>query len=327
MTGCLIIVPTLNEARHIGGLLDQLTVEADALDATIAVVDGGSTDRTREIVLTHAETSPRIRLLDNPQRIQSAAVNLAAARFGDSSGYLIRVDAHAKYPADYCRALMREAAETGADAIVVPMVTTGEGLFQRAVATAQNSLVGTGGSSHRNGRGGRWVDHGHHALMRVAAFRAVNGYDESFSYNEDAELDHRLRLAGSRIWLSGKTTMTYFPRETPAGLFRQYFGYGGGRARNLLKHRVVPKIRQIVPLTTLPAVALAGLAFAFWPALLPAAAWIAASLVLGVVAARTSASAVALTGAPLVSAAAMIMHLAWSAGFWAALLGVTRTVR
>ena len=41
--------------------------------------------------------------------------------------------------------------------------------------------------------------------MRIAAFRAVGGYDESFSHNEDAELDYRLRQAGYRIWMTDKT--------------------------------------------------------------------------------------------------------------------------
>jgi succinoglycan biosynthesis protein ExoA len=173
----VIVVPTLNEERHVGGLIDQLAIEAEALEAVLVVADGGSRDQTRTIVTARAVRNPRVVLLDNPRRIQSAAVNLAAERCGADAAYIIRVDAHARYPADYCRALVAEADATGADAIVVPMVTVGEGLFQRAVATAQNSIVGTGGSSHRNGRGGRWVDHGHHALMRLDAFRAVGGYD------------------------------------------------------------------------------------------------------------------------------------------------------
>ena len=50
--------------------------------------------------------------------------------------------------------------------------------------------------------------------MRVAAFRAVGGYDESFSHNEDAELDYRLRAAGYRIWMTDKTFMVYYPRAS-----------------------------------------------------------------------------------------------------------------
>ena len=46
--------------------------------------------------------------------------------------------------------------------------------------------------STAQGAEGHWADHGHHALMRISAFRAVGGYDESFSHNEDAELDYRL---------------------------------------------------------------------------------------------------------------------------------------
>src|SRR5690606_10797383 len=142
-----------------------------------------------------------------------------------------------------------------------------------AVATAQNSLVGTGGSAHRTGLGGRFVDHGHHALMRISAYRAVGGYDESFRFNEDAELDYRLTRAGYRIWLTAATVMTYYPRATPSKLFKQYFGYGSGRARNILKHRMVPRIRQMLPLVILPAVALALLSFVHWSALIPLVLW------------------------------------------------------
>ena len=127
----------------------------------------------------------------------------------------------------------------------------GEAGFQRAVAAAQNSPIGTGGSAHRMGNASGPVDHGHHALMRIDAFRAVGGYDETFRANEDAELDYRLRQAGHTIWLTDRTAMTYYPRATVSGLFRQYFGYGGGRARNILKHRMRPRLRQMAPLAIL----------------------------------------------------------------------------
>jgi hypothetical protein len=57
--------------------------------------------------------------------------------------------------------------------------------------------------AHRARGQGAFVDHGHHALMSIAAFRAVGGYDPDFAHNEDAELDHRLRAAGYDIWLTG----------------------------------------------------------------------------------------------------------------------------
>ena len=92
--------------------------------------------------------------MHNPKRIQSAAINLAVATYGDDFDYLIRIDAHGDYPADYCDRLVDEAAATGADFVVVAMATRGVGVFQKATAVAQNSKLGNGGSQHREGAEG-----------------------------------------------------------------------------------------------------------------------------------------------------------------------------
>ena len=315
----IIIVPTLNEARHIGDLLAALLIEAEALEARVVVADGGSADGTADIVAERALDAPRLVLIHNPQRIQSAAINLAVREFGDGPDYLIRIDAHGAYPAHYCRTLVAEAGERQVASIVVPMRTVGFAAFQRAVATAQNSIIGTGGSAHRTGRGSGPVDHGHHALMRVDAFRSVGGYDQTFRFNEDAELDYRLRQAGNTIWLTDRTEMTYYPRSTISGLFRQYFGYGGGRARNILKHRMRPRLRQMAPLAILPVVLLAALSIWHWGFLVPLALWGIGCIALGVHAARKHYPeyGMPMMLSPLVGLAAMIMHFAWSSGFWA----------
>lgn len=313
---CIIVIPCLNEERHIGPLLDQLRPSARRLGARIVVADGGSHDATRAIVARAAARDPSIVLIDNPKRIQSAAVNLVVDRFGDSVDYLIRIDAHGGYPADYCDRLVEDAIETGADSVVVSMLTKGTGLLQQAAAAAQNSKLGTGGSKHRHRPSGGWVDHGHHALIRVSAFRRLRGYDESFSHNEDAEFDHRLKQAGYRIWMSGRTRMTYYPRNSLLGLYRQYLGYGRGRAKNVLKHRVVPKLRQMAPLMVMPAASMAllsplSLIFAA-PLGLWAATCLGYGLMLGL---RAGAPKRALAGV-----SAMVMHFAWSLGFWQQLL-------
>lgn len=315
---CLIVVPCLNEATYIAGLLAQFGAAAARLGAEIVVADGGSTDGTRRIVAEIASRDPRVLMLDNPKRIQSAAINLAVERYGDGHDYLIRVDAHGEYPDDYCDRLIEEALATGADAVVVAMATQGLGVFQKATAVAQNSRLGNGGAKHRHGCGldGEWTDHGHHALMRMTIFRAVGGYDESFTHNEDAELDHRLGRAGARIWLTGRTFMTYYPRASALGLFRQYLGYGRGRARNLLKHHTVPKFRQMLPLAVFPVVAGTSLAFLHWSAIVPAFVWALACVGYGALMAIGQRNPYGI----LAAFPAMIMHLAWSAGFWLQLL-------
>jgi len=312
----LIVIPALNEAKFIASVIARVLDDDGLVDPLVVVADGGSTDATRDIVREIAASDRRVWLIDNPGRLQSAALNLAASAVAGDRPWLVRVDAHADYPRNYASSLIAEALRTGAASVVVSMDTVGERAFQRAAAAAQNSRLGAGGSAHRQASQGRWVDHGHHALFDLAAFEAIGGYDESFSHNEDAELDLRLTEQGGRIWLTDQVRITYHPRRTPGALGRQYFSYGKGRARTVLKHHAPLKIRQALPLAVAPAMAGAALSPLFWPLLLPVLAWILVSLSFGLVlAARRRDPAVLLSGP-----AAMIMHLAWSAGFWAQLL-------
>lgn len=312
----LIIVPCLNEAKHIEPLIEKLDPALDDLNARIVVADGGSTDGTREIVARISETDHRVILLDNPRRLQSAAINLAVSTFGRDYEYFIRIDAHGDYPDDYCQRLVEEAEETEADSVVVAMETVGFGMFQKATAFAQNSKLGNGGSKHREGAEGHWTDHGHHALMRVNAFETVGGYDETFSHNEDAELDYRLKKAGFGIWMTDKTRMIYYPRSSVKTLFRQYLGYGRGRAKNILKHGNMPKLRQMLPLAVVPVFIGAFLAVLNWIAVIPFSLWAIACVGYGFWMAVGQRNPYG----PLAALSAMVMHFAWSAGFWMELL-------
>jgi len=311
----LIVIPALNEAKVIETVIAQILADEGLVDPLVLVADGGSTDGTRDIVSRIAERDGRVRLMPNPGKLQSAGVNLAARLIGGDRPWLVRVDAHADYPPNYASTLIEEARRMGAHSVVVSMDTKGEDWFQRAVAAAQNSVLGTGGSAHRLASEGKWVDHGHHALFHAQSFERVGGYDESFSHNEDAELDYRLNQAGGRIWLTDKVRIGYYPRSTPKALWKQYFSYGKGRARTVLKHYTPLKVRQAAPLAIAPAVAGLALAPFFWAFAIPALLWIAASLSLGVIVGLKQRDAAAFASGP----AAMIMHLAWSAGFWAQL--------
>jgi succinoglycan biosynthesis protein ExoA len=310
----LIVIPCLNEEEHLPGLLADLA--RDAPGALIVVADGGSSDRSRAIVEECAAANPDIRLLDNPKRIQSAALNLAAQVHGAGRKWLIRADAHSGYPAGFVGGLIAAAERTGAVSVTVPMRTRGVGCFQRAAAAAQNSLLGTGGSFHRVGTAGRFVDHGHHALMRLDAFLAVGGYCEAFTHNEDAELDHRLRERGGRIWIEPDLAIDYYPRAEPGALFRQYFRYGEGRARTVARHRMPLKARQLAPLLVAPAVAAAVAAPLAWWMALPAVSWVIGSLGFGLLL-GLRARDVCAGGSGI---AAMLMHLGWSLGYWRHLL-------
>ena len=308
----LIVIPTLNEAGHVSDVLDSILGFADRSNGLVVVADGGSQDGTRDIVRARAAENPRIRLLENPRRLQSAAVNLAVERFGQHAEWLLRLDAHSAYPGDFGDVLLAEARRTGADSVVVSMRAQGDGFLQGVIAAAQNSRLGNGGSAHRLAGKGTWVDHGHHALMRIAAFREMGGYDEGFSHNEDAELDRRLTGAGHRIWLTGLTLLTYFPRRHLGPLLRQYFNFGRGRAKTLIKHGTRPAARQAMVAALAPAVALTVLAPLHRVFAVPLLLWLLACVAGGILIAVQTRTWRGLLAGPV----AGLMHLAWSAGFW-----------
>lgn len=316
----IIVIPCLNEINHISSIIDSMAKQATLIGADLIVVDGGSTDGTIQEIKYKETQYDNVFFLDNKKKIQSSAINLAVEHFGAGAEYLIRIDAHGGYPENYCLILIEEATKTGASSVVVPMKTEGFGLFQRATAIAQNSKLGTGGSKHRVGSDGCWVDHGHHALMRIDAFRSVNGYDETFTHNEDAELDYRLLNAGHKIWMTDKTRMIYYPRRTAKSLFRQYLGYGRGRARNIMKHRAIPKIRQMVPLLVAPSAFLVALCVIHPVAALPFSLWAGICIAIAVLTmARERSFAALLSGLPI-----MIMHMAWSIGFWLQIFNLSK---
>ena len=311
----LVIVPCLNEEAHLTELLTTLL--DDPACGKIVVVDGGSTDGSKAIVAEVMKRDDRVTLLNNPKRIQAAGINLAIEAYGTGFEWMTRVDAHCQYPARYISSLRDAAARTGADCVVVPMVTRSRsGCFQTAVAAAQNSVLGTGGSAHRHVSRGAFVAHGHHALMRVATFLTAGRYDERFRANEDAELDLRITAEGGRIWLEPSAAIIYYPRDTPWGLLLQYFRYGRGRAMTFLHHRPRLHLRQLLPLAVLPSLLLAVLAPCLTPengALsAPAAAWIIAAIAFGAfLGLRERSRCAAAAGI-----AAIIMHASWSTGFW-----------
>lgn len=307
----VVVIPCLNEEEHIERIIAHFAAEPPGIVCKIVVVDGGSTDRTRTIAERCALGDERVALITNDRRIQGSGINKAVEFYGDLAPFIVRADAHAGYPGGFCGKLLETQKITGADSVVVSMISRGEGCFQTAAAAAQNSRLGNGGSAHRRLAEGRFVDHGHHALMSVSAFRAVGGYDETFSHNEDAELDLRLVAAGCRIYLCAGADITYYPRKGAFSLFNQYRNFGKGRAMTTLKHHAKPKLRQVLPVVIGPIVAMALLAWVSPLLALPAAAWAMACLTYGLLLGTREKSGCA-CGAGI---AAMLMHLGFSVGY------------
>ena len=75
----------------------QQTLPFEEMD--VMVVDGGSKDKTREIVNRISKEHPNVRLIPNPGKIQSIAFNIGVKE--STAPYIVRLDAHVLYKNDY----------------------------------------------------------------------------------------------------------------------------------------------------------------------------------------------------------------------------------
>ena len=307
-----IVMPALNEEHYIEAAIRSVLPRTNALDYELLVMDGGSTDRTEAIVAGLSAENHRIKLVRNPRRIQSAAMNIAARDADPRAKYLLRADCHADYPEGFAERTIAALREKGAASVVVTMHSEGKGCVQKAVAAASNSRLGNGGSAHRRSGGSGYVEHGHHAAFDRETYLALGGYDESFRHNEDAEYDQRVIRSGKRIYLLGDLAIRYFPRAGLGSLARQYRNYGWGRANTVLKHRVRPRLRQLLPVLILLGNA-GAVGLALFEPLFLALPLLYAVLCCGwglILAVQAGEACLALSGP-----AAMVMHMSWAFGF------------
>lgn len=310
----LAVIPTLNEERHIETCIRSLMAGDRRLaDIPLVIADGGSTDATVRIVETLKIEFPNLRLIQNPKRLQAAAMNLAVAtQSNPQTRFVVRCDAHSIYPAGFILSVAETLQATRAASVVIPMDAVGNTCFERANAWVVDTPLGSGGSAHRGGTKSGYVDHGHHAGFDLEMYRQIGGYDETFSHNEDAEYDERVAQAGGKIYLDADIRIRYIPRGSLGRLAKQYFNYGKGRARNVRKHRQRLKIRQFLPVFALMASTGGLLASpAYWPALILPLGYLAILAMASVYVAIWKRSLCGL----LAGLIAATMHMSWAVGF------------
>jgi glycosyltransferase involved in cell wall biosynthesis len=241
-----IAMPAYNEEGYIEACLRSVQAQTYPRDRMeILVADGRSTDRTGEIIQAMADEDPRIRLVDNPDRLQAAGMNhMIRESRGD---VIVRMDVHCEYAPDYVEACVRALEQTGADNVGGAQRARARTFFQKALCAALDSPLGMGGARYRSPDNEGFVDTVFLGAFRRRAFEIAGLYDPRAITNEDAELNQRLIDAGGKVFLSRDIVVHYFPRGSFRALARQYYKYGRGRARTLLKLRKFLTLRPALP--------------------------------------------------------------------------------
>lgn len=310
-----VAIPCLDEEAFIEACIDCVLRQdypADRIEVIVA--DGGSRDRTRNILTRICSENARVRWIDNPQRIQAAAMNaiISEAR-GD---VVVRLDAHCAYAENYVSKCVEILERTGADNVGGAQRPLAASLFQRALCAALDSPLGVGGARYRSASAEGFVDTVWLGAFRRSVLLEVGMFDAGAITNEDAELNQRIVQAGGKVYLSPEIEAHYHPRGSFRALARQYFRYGFGRARTVLKHGRLPNVRPVTPFAMVTLGAVMVLSSPWHRLTAPAVG--AYTVVCAVEAVRVGRGA-GIAAVPLVGAIFPVLHVSHGVGFAAGL--------
>lgn len=310
------VVATYNEEQHIGRCLQDLLAQQQAGgEIEIIVVDGMSTDRTVDVVRSFPEYGTAIRLVPNRRRLQVYAWN--AALESARGEYFAMILAHAQYSPTYFASCLEVMRRTGADAVGGVQRPSGHGLVGGAVAWCMSSAAGIGNARFRYTEEEEETDSVFSIFTRTQTLRALGGYDERVPFDEDSDMNYRMRKSGRKLVVSPRIGVRYVVRHSFKALAKQMYRYGYWRRVTQLKHGGEVPLRVYAPATLLAALALSA-ALAATPLRVLAAVvpgTYAAMLLLAASASVRRAGMAAICVPPALAT----MHLSYGLGYWVAL--------
>ncbi len=225
-----IICPTYNEERFIETCIQSVLnqdIPADSWE--LLLVDGGSTDRTRQLIQPYMDRHANIHLLDNPHRTAPYAMNIGIrAAKGE---YICRMDAHSSFPTNYVSTLMRYlnelpgASNVGAACDTLPANDTTKA---KAISIACRHPFGVGNSAFRTATVKEPIetDTVPFGFWRKTLFDTVGYFNEMLTRNQDDEFNARTIQQGGKIYLVPDLSVTYYARDTISKTAQMFYQYG-----------------------------------------------------------------------------------------------------
>lgn len=267
-----VVIPTLNEEKFIARCLDSVIAQSYPFnDMDVMVVDGGSKDRTKDIVEEYKRKYQNIRFLNNPGRIQSIAFNIGV--HSSDAPYIVRLDAHATYNHRYIEKCI-EKFSANAEVLGCAPEFVGNvggvwnirpqhsGLIAESSAILNQSRFGIGGAAFRVGAPAGFVDTVPFGCFPRKVLEKVGGMREDLPRGEDNEFNSRIRKAGYKIYLDPKIVCSYFSRDTLRTNMKQMYANGESIGHLFYVDKDSVGIRHLIPLLFVGSI-LCGVALAF----------------------------------------------------------------
>lgn len=245
-----IIIPTLNEEMFIARCLDSVIAQTyPFINMDVMVIDGGSIDKTQEIVLSYHKKYLNIRLLNNPGRIQAKAFNIGVKE--SNAPFIIRLDAHAIYKPNYVKCCIDRLKEDSCRGNVGghwEIRPQNSGLWATTNAILNYSRFGIGGATYRMGAKAGNVDTVPFGAFPRTVIDRIGGMREDLPRGEDNEYNSRIKKAGYTIFFDPQIECIYYARPTLKASCKQMFANGESIGHLFYVDRDSIGFRHLVPL-------------------------------------------------------------------------------
>lgn len=257
-----VIIPALNEEKFIARCLDSVIKQTYPIEKMeVLVVDGGSSDKTVDIVGEYHDRYPNICALLNKKRIQSAAFNIGVKE--STAPFIVRLDAHAFYKPYYIEGCIKGLQEditrgnVGGQWDIQPQ---NDSLWATTNAILNYSKFGIGGASYRVGAEAGNVDTVPFGAFPRKMIEEIGGMREDLPRGEDNEYNSRIKKAGYSIFFDPQIECIYYARSTFKASCKQMFANGESIGRLFYVDRDSIGSRHLVPFFFVLGIILGGVA-------------------------------------------------------------------
>lgn len=233
-----VIVVTKNEEKNISQCLDSLVAQDYPKDAyELIVVDGASTDRTRDICQRYP-----VRLIITKQsgisHQRNKGIELARGEF------VAFTDADCNVDKSWLRKLLGQIREADGSVVAVGgpnMVFGSDPPLSKVISYAQETLLGSGGSpqTHKITRSSFVSSIANCNILYRKETIAKERYDETLSVGDDCELNFRLRQKGYKFLYSPHIFVWHHWPDSFRNFTRKMFSYGEAMGRITKKHKKI----------------------------------------------------------------------------------------
>lgn len=245
-----IVIPTLNEEHFISRCLNSIikqTYEFEKMD--VMIIDGGSKDKTKDIVAEYQKSHQNIRFIENKKKIQSVAFNIGFKK--STAPYIIRLDAHAEYDSKYislCIENLKQDEKRGNVGGRCNILPFNQSLWAQTNAILNHSRFGIGGAAFRVSNEAHNTDSVPFGAFPRKIIEKIGGMREDLPRGEDNEYNSRIRKAGYKIFFDPNIISSYFARPTLGASCKQMYANGNSIGYLYYIDREAIGIRHLVPL-------------------------------------------------------------------------------